>query len=510
MIDHLTSKKQATIMNLNWVCGLSSKTLLDRLVIFLGLIIMGFAGFGNRNVYEATAAICSGLVVWITLRERNPVVTIGICGLALTGVFFPSVYRLYGFWTLLLSSNPSTLPLTLFPVSSWFLSFVDVPLAICLVTPMVASICILPIRTLTLRAMLSFLLFALVSITLHQLLAPQPKFVVKEESTFSYGYKIGAALQKSFPDTFGDGAVIRSNIHGTKIPPSTPGIVIAEHDTPPELLAGRIKPENFTQPTPWSNNEFLGNQYWRYAIRKDGLLVSNLGGQLTSTGRIFLALPSPNPFYPAILATQLGKTLYCSDSDYWINRLCNYQKNLIGVILSEKKTIWVPYVVNIICILVAIFSLWRSWITICGILILIPLALGNTSRDGDIRLIGPSYNPHDPARAWAVARRLQDDGINATIGDKRAKAIVIEEGYSANIGGEKLVIAEPRSTAKIGSHTIQVQDVPLGVVDSIPDARNLIIDGRPSGAKSVVDGVTIIGTGSPALTPSDLWFILRE
>jgi hypothetical protein len=51
---------------------------------------------------------------------------------------------------------------------------------------------------------------------------------------------------------------------------------------------------------------------------------------------------------------------------------------------------------------------------------------------------------------------------------------------------------------------------PQGPVDNIPDARNLLLDGKPAGVKTVVDGVTFVGTASPALTPSDLWLILWD
>jgi hypothetical protein len=53
-------------------------------------------------------------------------------------------------------------------------------------------------------------------------------------------------------------------------------------------------------------------------------------------------------------------------------------------------------------------------------------------------------------------------------------------------------------------------DEPQGAVDTIPDARKLLINGKPSGVREVVDGVTIVGTGSPALTPLEIWSILQE
>jgi hypothetical protein len=444
--------------------------------MLLGLMIMDFSGFGSRNIFESTAAICSGVAALISIKTGKLPAVLGVFGLALFGAFYPSIYRLYGFWGVLLSLNATTLPLALFPISCWCLGYFSLPLGMMFVAPLGITLCSYKLTHRNLIAVLASLFLALIAATAFELSTAQHRFRVCEESTFSPGYKIGAALQKIFPDSFGGESAIRSNLHGTDISPAASGIVIAEHDTPPEKRAGKIKQGNFTQPAPWSKNEFLGNQYWRYAIREDGCLVSNLGGQLTPSGQIMLAIPSPNLFSPTILASKDGETIYCSDSDYWVNRLCNYQQNLLGVILSDKQRSWPPLIANIAFALIALGSLFRPWIALSFVLVPLLLISGSTGRDGDIRLVGSIYNPHDPARAWAVARRLQDEGINVVFGGNRAKVLLVEEGYSAKIAGEKMVIAEPRATILIGSHKIQVLEEPQGAVDSIPDAR------RPPGS----------------------------
>lgn len=471
---------------------------------------MNSGGFGSRNLYESTAAICSGIAVFISIREKELPTFLGICGLAIFGTICPSIYRLYGFWVLLLSANVATRPLAIFPISCWCLAYFNLSYVWLIIAPIGITLSAYLLNQGKLTRLLGVLFLTLAAITAYELMAIQPKFRVSEKSTFSPGYKIGAALQRIFPDSFGEGSDIRSNLHGTEIPPSTPGIVIAEHDTPVEKRAGRIRAENFTQPSPWSENEFLGNQYWRYAIREDGCLVSNLGGQLTPNGQILLAIPSSNPFSPTILATKEAKTIYCADSDYWINRLCNYQQNLLGLILSSKQRSWPPLIVNIAFVLIALGSLWRPFITLISVFVPLVLLHAYANYGGDIRLIGKIFNPHDPARAWGVVRRLQDDGINAVFGNKGAKALVVEEGYSGKVVDEKLVIGEPRTTVLIGSHKVQILDEPQGVVDTIPDARKLLVDGKLSGVREVIDGVTIVGTGSPALTPLEIWSILRE
>ncbi len=498
------------MMHLSWLGRITSITRWDRLAMFLGLMIMNFAGFGSRNIFESTAAICSGIVVFISLKEKKLPAVLGILGLALIGVLFPSIYRLHGYWGLLLSISPSTLPFAVFPVSCWGLECFPLPPALLLLAPPVITLVVACFNCRALMTLLTVLFLALSANTARELFSQQPKFTVRENSTFSHGYKIGAGVKRIFPNSFGTGGIIRSNLHGSELSAGDPGIVIAEHDTPVEHRSGRIRSGNFTQPAPWSKNEFLGNQYWRYAIRQDGALVSNLGAQLTPGGRIMLGIPCPNPFSPAILASNDGKTLYCSDSDYWVNRLCNYQQNLLGVILSDKQRSIPPKIANIAFALIAIGSLWIPWFALLGVVVSLSLIFGSKNHQGDIRLIGPIYNPHDPTRAWAVARMLQDEGVNAIIGNNQSKVMVVAEGYSGRVNGEALVIAEPRATILVGSHKIFVLEEPQGSVDTIPDARKLLIDGQPAGVKAVVDGVTVVGTGSPALTPSELWHILRE
>lgn len=497
-------------MHLNWISRSFFRIPWDKSAIFLGMVIMNFAGFGNRNVFESTAAICSGIVVFISIQEKKLPAVLGILGLALVGVLFPSIYRLHGYWGMLLSISPSTLPFAVYPVSCWILEYFTLPPSVLLSAPLVITLAVTFLNNRMLMTLLTVLFLALSAITISEVFSPQPKFTISERSIFPQGYKIGAALERTFPNSFGTGSAIRSNLHGTRLSPADPGIVIAEHDTPVEQQTGRIKSGNFTQPAPWSMNEFLGNQYWLYAIRQDGALVSNLGAQLTHSGRVMLGIPWPNPFSPTILASNDGKTLYCSDSDYWVNRLCNYQQNLLGVILSDKERSSPPKIANIAFALIAIGSLWIPWAALLGVIVPLYLIVGGANQQGDIRLIGPINNPHDPTRAWAVARRLQDEGVNAIFGNNQTKTMVVAEGYSGRVNGEVLVIAEPRAKVLVGSHKILVLEEPQGSVDTIPDARKLLIDGKSAGVKAVVDGVTVVGTGSPALTPSELWHILRE
>jgi hypothetical protein len=87
--------------------------------------------------------------------------------------------------------------------------------------------------------------------------------------------------------------------------------------------------------------------------------------------------------------------------------------------------------------------------------------------------------------------------------------LIVEQEEHATVIGEKLVVAEPKAVVRIGSHLIEVDDLPLGFVDRIADSRNLILDGKNVGPTVTVDGVTVVGTGSPTLVPRELWNILQ-
>jgi hypothetical protein len=91
---------------------------------------------------------------------------------------------------------------------------------------------------------------------------PHSGFRIEEHSEFKREYKIGDVLQKMFPKKWEGPSVIRSIAHGLTTHENQSGIIIAEHDIVPDQRANRIGEENYHQKRPWTNNEFLGNQYW--------------------------------------------------------------------------------------------------------------------------------------------------------------------------------------------------------------------------------------------------------
>ena len=70
MIDLPRINGQAFKMHLKWLARITHKIQWDILAMLSGLIIMNSGGFGSRNLYESTAAICSGIAVFISIREK--------------------------------------------------------------------------------------------------------------------------------------------------------------------------------------------------------------------------------------------------------------------------------------------------------------------------------------------------------------------------------------------------------------------------------------------------------
>jgi len=480
-------------------------------IIFIGLGVLTVGGFGSKLAFELTATIICGLCLIACLKKRKAGVAATVLALTLIGIFQPCSYRLYGYWVCILILSTIPRQLAIIPITSWGYEFISDSAITMLVLPLGMALCATVIPAKILNKLLIVALMLLLGATILHMLSSQAKFKVEENSTFSAEYKIGTIIKSTFPESFtaNEAQSIRSIIHGTTTAPNVAGIVIAEHDTPAALTYGRITEKNFQQPTPWEENEFIGNQYWKFAICKDKCLVSNLGASLTQRGSILLAQPRLNILKPTILATKYNNITYCADSDYWSNRLCNYQQNLLGTILGVKRYILHPLLANALFALVAILVLTFNRIYLLSLGACIPLMF-NAHQPGNIRMVGSNHNPHDPTRIWAVARILQDTKINAQLGTSGAKVLLVEAGKQVTAANEKLIIAEPAACIKLGTHFIKILEEPLGTINNIEDARNIELDGKLVGASTEVNGTTIVGTGSPTLTPLYLWHILQE
>jgi hypothetical protein len=477
--------------------------------LWLGLLILNIGALGSRLAFETISVVISAICILEAWSTGLRVLTTATLIVGVIGVFYPPILRLDGYWLFMLGSTPAMRPLALFPLCHWATQYIPTPLiALLLLPPLVSGIGLI-IPSKWIKPAIATMSLLLAGVSVFHLKEPQKRYEIDENSKFAFAYKISKTVKNIFPECFGGEDVIRSLYHGTKTDPSKHGIVIAEHDIPPSQWNGRVDKGNFIQRSPWNKNEFIGDQYWRYAIACDGYLVSNKGGRLLPSTHVLLAFPFPNPFKSTLLATSGDGITYCADSDYWVNKLSNYQQNLLGVIIGAKRKTTPPIIANIIFAIGAVGGIYWSWLFALGVVGPFVLFFLPAPQIGSVRLVGGCFYPHDPTRGWAVLRQLQEDEIPVVKGEKGTKVLIVEQGKAASVNNERLVIAEPNSEVRIGSHLIKTDDLPLGFVDDIPDSRYLLLDGKNQGTKVVVDGVTVIGTGSPSLVPRELWNILQ-
>jgi hypothetical protein len=184
-----------------------------------------------------------------------------------------------------------------------------------------------------------------------------------------YQFGIGQTFYKlsggEFNQTSGR---IRSSIHKTSIPDTTPGLLVLDHDQ-----AG-LKPTvadqfNFTQPLPWQSNAYLGDQFALYWLRCDGFLASNLGGTLRAAGRPLLIAGGIGKRH--ILAEERGSLPLFADSDPLVNRLSPYQRQLLSYLLrvnSLNSYGLVPLLLSLLASGIALLFPEKGWIGVMTVL----------------------------------------------------------------------------------------------------------------------------------------------
>lgn len=281
-------------------------------------------------------------------------------------------------------------------------------------------------------------------------------------------------------------------------------IFLVEHGQKPSSDHKIIAGGEVSQWQPWSSNQLFGDQYLLTAIAMDGQWNSNVGGRLHPNGKLILA-SSRHPdfwlFEP--LVVECGQDIYIQDSDPFVDRLVPYQENAI----IELVRGCVEYrVLNIIMVIASLLPYCFSAISLFVIIILSLLLLSKFPVKGDVRLVGRIESPHEPSRISGVLRSLSDAGYPMLRGTSGCHILVVDENSKALVkASETFILAGPGSTVSIPSCKIKVSDIPLGNVDDVVDARELLIDGKVVGPIYSIHGITIIGTGSPAKQEWKKW-----
>lgn len=481
--------------------------------VYLAVIVILYGGFSRKIFYDLGVCWLLGSVFIYCISE-NRIKTAIITGIVfLVGLYAPWLWRLDGALCFTLIPFPIFYPAIGAILIRWLADYSPVGVWVVMpILPFIAAVLFNLFSTNYQKYFLIFLLIFLSIFTISDLFKEKRFYQIDQGNPISYEYGISGTIENFFPKQFISGPdinrpyVIRSLINGARTDSSRRGIILVDHDQWFQL-PDQVKENNWQQPLPWSENEFVGDQYWRASISHDGMLVSNIGGELLPRGVVKLAYPSIFPSKVKVLATQDKDILFLSDSDFFVNRLLNYQLSLIGEILKAGNNTILLHLANLFFIIATILLIFNKpghLIAIVGILFA-ALAFSSANHE-NARYVGPVFDPHDPARAWAVKRVLIDNGVKLKIEENGPTVLILASGESAHPKTEKLIVAEPRSKIFLNNQTILINDTPMGSKDGIPDARQVSINGVINGPKVDISGVQIIGTGSPAKIPKDIWY----
>lgn len=332
---------------------------------------------------------------------------------------------------------------------------------------------------------------------------------VHAEDLPQVGSTIGRAAQALLAFDGGRPCRVAALYASPSLPPD-PDVVLAEHDLV-SIPAGMpvMSAASWQQPEPWGHNQFVGDQYLLFALRRDGFYAGNLGGRLVPAGRMLLgAVDGSMPLRVEPLVQRVDHTLFLGDSDAFVDRLCVYQAHAVRELLSPG---WGPRGLNLLLVLGAVAACFpasspRRLAVAFHSLVVGSLALvAAIPAHGDVRIEGPVGWPHDPGLGGAVPRALADAGIIMWPGSHGCTVLCVGPGRTVRSRGERLVFLEPGSTVRIGEEVVRAGEIPLGAVDGIPDARQLARDGVDVGVTAEVQGIRIIGTGSPARQDHEKW-----
>jgi hypothetical protein len=287
--------------------------------------------------------------------------------------------------------------------------------------------------------------------------------------------------------------------------PSADGhrIVLLEHGSSSPFYGG----VDLQQSLPWGGHVFFGNQYLVAAIEKDGVLASNLGGSLSSKAGwpVLLSCSSRgNRATHALISRRRGVAVL-SDSDVLTDKLSAYNPSLIKELTGNNKL--ARYAVagmslGSLPFFVTCRNIWKA----IGLTVAIATCmLGRWPTTGTVRLYCDTGSPHDESGSYGVMRVMNDSGIIATRGDRDCSVLCIGPGRHAIHAGEKLVLLEPLASCNLGGTIIKCENMPLGNLPQVPNAMSVIADKKQYPGMSVIDGVRVIGTGSPAKQHFDKW-----
>ena len=508
------------------VSHLKNNLTLNLLALFASTSLLFSRGFGSTLAFRLIVAVVFGLILYNCITTKRYVYTIITISSVLLAILYWPIVFLYGFWAFLLSFGVTNQRKEMLNVDSanfnaglssgvLFLWLIQLTTVGSWTHQPIAGILTFSISAILLSFLPGQIRLVLATtcivVTAISLVSISPSAVAIEyHEELASGYSHGPVLQKLTngslmpPGKVSGDIGITNLMFGEHENKATKKIFLVDHD----VIASQRHPvlinKNLIQKRPWSANQFYGDQYLLAAIATDGYWISNLGGCLRPEGRILLASNryiGGDSFEPIVIA--VGDATYVQDSDPFVDRLACYQSSAITE-LTYGSTL-LRYI-NLLFAFAILVSRLLPNIIVFLVVITFLIFSETLPTTGDVRLVVDRGLPHEPSRGSGVMRSLIDAGYPYLPGTTDARILIVGPGRSTRVqSSEKIVFVSSGSTIAIDEHVLTVDQIPLGTVDGIVDARVLYLDGVEAGVTTTVSNVVFVGTDSPAKQDWTRW-----
>ena len=213
-------------------------------------------------------------------------------------------------------------------------------------------------------------------------------------------------------------------------------------------------------------------------------------------------------YEPIVVRT--NDSTYIQDSDPFVDWLANGQRTVVKELTQGVMDF--RYFNFAAVLLASLLILAPGWSRIfLALLICTASTIHAVSEyrvvSGDILFVGRDGGPHELSRSAGVTRSIIESGRPVVESNRPSPIVVVARGEAYRITGvEKLIILAPNSQVHLADGSVKANDTPLGVVDSITDARLLHHPGGISKGVLELKGMVFIATDAPAKLNWDKWF----
>lgn len=467
------------------------------IVAGLSLLSCCFWGFGYNWLPAFALSACWSLHAFEQDGAWKRALPYGLVALALAA--HPHVGMLYGALAATLWLTTGNRMLSAAPLALWIAEELPLETGIWPLIPIARLLIVIAACMLThrIKSLPAILMGVCVTLTIVDMSQPKRFDSLEEYKDMGSGYSPGNSLRKvlgvELPASTSGSAPLRGYLHGSKLSPELPGLIMVEHDQWKGRANEPIAETNQQVDVPWHSNCWPGRQYLRHAISKDGFVSSNLGGSLTDKGRVELCYMEHGEIKPVLVSR--GATTWSADSDYLNNALTVYNRWYVPELNRCGAYFKISRLANLLmaCVLFlpATGGAWTAMLA-C-------LAVTSTALPGEIRVAGGIGDPHDEGGASGVPDIINGKGLATLPGAFGAKVLIVPPNTWAIHHGEKTVVIGGGSTLlSLSLGVIKTDDNPLGQVGDIVDARTIQTGGNTAiGSLKAADGTIIIGTSSP-------------